>query len=123
MALGFIWYAPFLFGKAWQKAQGWGNMSPAEIKKMQKEAMPAHLVGMIGAIVMAYVLAHVMGAMGVTDIPGALQTAFWMWLGFQATIGLTMTLYQRRPVVSFFIDGGMQLVYLMLAGMLLVSWM
>ena len=27
--LGALWYAPFLFGKAWQRANGFGETSPA----------------------------------------------------------------------------------------------
>jgi len=84
MVVGSIWYTPKAFGNAWMKMTG--------VKANQKMST-GQLVWMFGSVfvaslVTAYVLAHVTFLsnkfFGGSFMSCALQTAFWLWLGFTA---------------------------------------
>lgn len=49
MVLGMLWYGP-LFGQPWLKAMGWGDLSEAEMKEKQAQAMPGYLTSMASAV-------------------------------------------------------------------------
>ena len=101
MVVGFIWYGP-LFGKVWMKLSGLKEMG-------DKDKMPMNYIIMfVGSLVTAYVLS-VLGA--------SLMTAFWVWLGFQATLLLHSVLFEGKSWNLYFLDAGHQLVSL-----LAMSW-
>ncbi len=101
MAVGFIWYGP-LFGKAWMKLTGKKEMgNKSEMPKM-------YAILFVSSLVTAYVLS-VLGA--------GLQTAFWVWLGFQATLLLHGVLFEGKSWNLYFLVAGHQLVNL-----LAMSW-
>lgn len=101
MAVGFIWYGP-LFGKAWMKLSGLKEMG-------DKKDMPKNYAIMfVASLVSAYVLS-VLGA--------SFQTAFWVWLGFQATLLLHGVLFEGQSWNLYFLKAGHQLVSL-----LAMSW-
>ncbi|MFZ2555569.1 MAG: DUF1761 domain-containing protein [Minisyncoccia bacterium] len=125
MALGFIWYGP-LFGKQWTTLMGW---SEAELKagqeKMQKEGWKTYGLQLIGAVVMAYVLAHVSYlALIYASSPfhAGISSAFWMWLGFIAPVMLGSVLWDGKSWKLFFLQSGYYLVGLLIMGAIIGSW-
>src|SRR3989344_8789314 len=97
MIVGFVWYGP-LFGKTWIKLSGHKEMG-------DKKDMPKTYGIMFAAsLVTAYVLL-VLGA--------NLMTAFWIWLGFQATLLLQSVLFEGKSWNLYFLNAGHQLVSLM----------
>jgi len=101
MAVGFIWYGP-LFGKAWMKLTGKKEMGD------KKEMPKTYAILFVASMVTAYVLS-VLG--------GSMQTAFWVWLGFQATVLLHSVLFEGKSWNLYFLKAGHQLVSL-----LAMSW-
>jgi FtsH-binding integral membrane protein len=119
--LGFLWYSPPVFMKQWA-AMNNIDTSPANKEAMKKKMMGAMMVGLITSLVMVYVLeatAVLIGSAGITEY---LTTAFWLWLGFIATVVLSGIFYTRKPLALFFIDSGYYLVGLLVAAAILGYW-
>ncbi len=125
MVVGFLWYGP-LFGKAWSKMMGWGEMTPEKMKEMQKKAMPGYVVQFIGALVMAYVLSHTYAyASEFTQtfgIAGGLMVGFWTWLGFIAPVTLGSILWEGKPISLWYINASFYLVELLAFGVIIALW-
>jgi hypothetical protein len=119
MIVGALWYSPLLFGKPWMRAMG---KTEEELKALQKGVWKSYIVSLLGAFVMAFVLAHVIRyAEADTAIEGA-QTGLWMWIGFVITSSLGGILFEGRPKGLYFLYNGYQLVSLVLMGIILAVW-
>ncbi len=125
MAIGFVWYGP-LFGKKWSELMGWGAMTPEALKEKQKAAMPGYAVSFVGALVMAYVLAHglVFGNayLHTSGISGGLQGSFWYWFGFVVPVTLGTVFWDGKPWKLWFINVGYYFVQIMVMGAILGFW-
>ena len=118
MVVGSLWYGP-VFGKMWKGLMGFTDES---MKSMKMSMMQAMVGGFITALVMAYVLARfaiISGAMGVM---GAFNLAFWIWLGFTATVAAGGFLWEGKPFKLFLLNAAEQLVALFLMALVLVFW-
>jgi hypothetical protein len=86
MVVGSLWYMPATFGNTWQRL--------SKVKMVDRSKMaPGQMIWIYGSVfvaslVTAYVLAHVTFLankfFGNSFMSDALQTAFWLWLGFTA---------------------------------------
>lgn len=119
MALGAFWYSPVLFAKRWIALM---KVSEAEINEMKKGAPRAYALSFIGALVMSYVLAHIVDYAQATTIVGGVESGFWLWLGFVATTGSASVLFEGRPAGLYLINSGYYLVSLIVMGMILAAW-
>lgn len=119
MALGAFWYSPVLFAKRWIALM---KVSEAEINEMKKGAPRAYALSFIGALVMSYVLAHIVDYVQATTIVGGVESGFWLWLGFVATTGSASVLFEGRPAGLYLINSGYYLVSLIVMGMILAAW-
>ena len=123
MGLGYLWYGP-LFGKQWIAMMGW---SKADMdKKMKAGVGPQYLLQAVGALVMAYVLAHSIIFAGAflqqSGVAAGLQAAFWSWLGFVAPVSLGSVLWDGKPWTLWMINSGYFLVTLLVMGVILGYW-
>ena len=125
MVIGFLWYGP-LFGKTWSHLMGWGEMTPEKMAEKQKAAMPGYALSFVGALIMAYVLAHgiVFGNayLGTSGISGGVQGAFWYWLGFVAPVTIGVVVWDGKPWKLWFINAGYYLAALLAMGAILGLW-
>jgi hypothetical protein len=126
MVLGFLWFGP-VFGKAWTNAMGWTEAEMAAGReKMKKEGWKTYAVQAIGALVMAYVLSHVLvfasTYMQVSGWQAGLSSAFWMWLGFVAPVTVGTVLWDGKPWKLWFITAGYYLAALLVMGVILALW-
>jgi hypothetical protein len=113
--LGGLWYAPFLFGKAWQRANGFGEIPPAT--NMGK----VFGISFILTLVMAINLAMFLNAPATTTAGGA-AAGFAAGFGWVAMgIGI-VSLFERRPWSYVLINGGYLTVALTLMGAILGAW-
>lgn len=119
MVIGGLWYSPLLFGKSWIKMMGW---SSSTLKSMQKSAGPSYAVGFLNSLVMAYVLAHFVDLSRATDSQGALVLAFWVWLGFVATVQLGSVLWEGRSIKLWGLNAAYFLVSLSVMSLVLTLW-
>ncbi len=124
--IGMLWYSQALFGKAWMKYTGMNkeSLTPDQKSKM----MWSMILNLTATLVLVYVLAHVMGAYAklsmettgtVNLVSTGLQSAFWLWLGFVATLSLNSVLWERRPWGLYFINVLCVLVQMLVSGVIL----
>lgn len=115
--IGMLWYMPALFGKAWLKLSGL-------TEKDMKEGMTPQimLLGLVASLLMAYVLAAVIGAFDGQTIAAGLMGGFWIWLGFVATTSINSVLYEKKSWTLFAINTGYYLVALLAMGAILAGW-
>lgn len=119
MALGFLWYGP-IFGKAWMKLSG---LTDAKLNEMKNKGMSStYVLSMLGALVMAFVMAQFVSLSGASTVTDGALLGFWAWLGLVAPVQLTQVLYEGKSWNLFFINTGYYLVSLKLMGAVLASW-
>lgn len=115
MAIGFVWYGP-LFGKPWMKLMGMkGKFEMKMDAKMQK----TYAMSFVGALVMAYVLASLIGMGGVKTLEGGLTAGFFAWLGFVAPVQMSEVLFGGKSWNLYYINTGFQLASLLAMGAVL----
>ena len=119
MVLGSLWYGP-LFGKMWMGLMGITRKQMQEGKK--KSMTGTWIAAFVSTLVMAYVLSHFVDYLGAVDLNGALQLAFWMWLGFVATVQLGSVLWEGRPVKLYILNSVYYLVNLSVISVILTLW-
>jgi hypothetical protein len=118
-AIGWAWYSPLLFAKAWMQANAY---TPERLETLRKGAMRAYSVSMLCYLVMAYVLALFISYVGATTLAQGLWIGFLAWLGFAATVGLTGAMFTQRPLAAWVIDAGYQLTHLLVMAVILTKW-
>ncbi len=114
IALGMLWYSPFVLGKLWMDAMGW----------KEEECHPSvkdYLGAIVVALVTTWVLALFVSTLSDTVWDG-LKVGFLIWLGFIATSHFSGVLWAKKPLKAYLIDAGFYLVYLLIGGGILAAW-
>jgi len=110
--LGAVWY--MVLGGAWMRALG----------KTEKELTPPNgaakampfIIAIVALLVMAWMLAGVMGHMGQVTIRGGVISGAFVWLGFViTTMGVNHAFTGAKPALTL-IDGGHWLAVLVVMG-------
>ena len=117
--IGAIWYSPLMFHKVWVKAHG---HSEEKIAEMRKTAGKAFLVSLPCYMVMALVLAVFALYTDSTTAMQGVSLGFLVWIGFFATLGLTAHMFSEKPLSTYLLDAGYQLVYLLTMGVIVSVW-
>jgi len=115
MAVGALWYTPFLFGKSWMRAM---KKKPEDLTDAGKAMATAAFANLI----MTFFLAWVIKLSGDMTFGSGMLTGFWLWLGFVATSHLVITVYENRAMPLFNIFVSQMLVAMMIAGGILAVW-
>ncbi len=118
MIVGTIWYGPVL-GKTWQKLMGF---TPESMKNMPLTPAQAMIGGLVTALLMSYVLAHFVFLYGAVDLGGALELAFWVWVGFLATETAGVWLWEGKSSNLFMFNAAERLVAVFLMTIILTLW-
>lgn len=111
MAVGFVWYGP-LFGKRWMALHG---LTEEQIKAGGNMGLTM-AKGVANSLVMAIVLALVLGWLGSAGLVQHLIHAFVLWLGFSATTQVLAHIWERQPLELTAINWGNQLAGFLVAG-------
>jgi hypothetical protein len=117
--IGALWYSPLLFAKAWVRAHGY---SPEKLAAMQATAGRAYAGSFAAFVLIAYVLHIFLSHLGADTLQKGAGWGFHAWVGFALPIGFTANLYSDKPMMTFVIDTGYQLVYLTAMGAILGAW-
>lgn len=120
VGLGFLWYGP-IFGKQWMAEMGWTRESISERMKGTNMNV-TYALQALGSLVMAYVLAHFVVLLNVTNTAMALQFSFWSWLGLVATTHLGLVLWEGKTWKFYAITTGYYLVTIALMALILSAW-
>jgi hypothetical protein len=116
MAVGAVWYSPVAFLTPWLKHQ---KMTAEDMKSGMARAI---VVDLIGSIVMALVLVHLIRYAHAGTLAGGAAVGFFCWLGFVAVATLTIDIHAKRPLQLFAINNGFQLFALLVMGAILAIW-
>lgn len=116
MAVGFAWYSPPLLLKPWQALTG---VTPETMKAGLGKAM---VVDVIASLVMSFALANIIVGANISDWLNGALAGFWVWLGFQATLLVSLWGYENRSLNLIAINLGNNLIALLLMGALLAVW-
>ncbi len=119
IVIGALWYSPLLFHKLWVQAHGY---SEEKVEQMRKTAGRAFVVSLFCYVVMAFVLAVLISYAGVSTIPQGALLGLLVWVGFLATLGMTAHMFSEKPLSTYLIDAGYQLVYAVVMGVILAAW-
>ena len=118
MAVGSIWYAPAVFGKAWMKL--------AKVDAKQASAAWAIGITLVVSFLTAYVLAHVTYLSNQffhhSYMQDALSTGFWLWLGFTAARFITHDVFEARPTKLTLMNIAHEFATIMVMA-LLIGWL
>lgn len=117
LIIGFIWYNPSVFGSMWMQLT---NLSPAQVEAGKRRMPMMAVVAILVAVIMAYVMAHFGIAWGVFDVIGAIELAFWIWVGFIVPPTLGVVLWEGKSFKLFAINAGYWLVSMVVASIILV---
>jgi hypothetical protein len=106
--VGWGWYT--VFSKTWLEALG---------KKKQKDCKPTpmpFIIAGVSCLLMAWMLAGLMGHLSDITVRGGIISALFVWLGFVlTTTGTNQAFHGDRPVVTA-IDAGHWLAVLVVMG-------
>ncbi len=115
-ALGGLWY--HLLSKPWMAAHGF-----TRAQLQGKLGTPASLVvALIADVVMAYVLAGLMGHIGAMTLKSGIGSALFVWVGFVLTTLTVNNTFGQRSAKLVLIDGGHWLIALVIMGAIIGSW-
>ena len=112
MVLGAVWYAPPLFGRAWQRYAGLSDEALAG-GNMALIYGGAFLLSLAAAWVFALFLGPDMG-LGPSVAAGAAAGLFWV----AAAFGINY-LFERKPLAMWLINGGYHVLQFTLFGLIL----
>lgn len=122
MAIGFLWYSPFLFAKPWMIAMGYDPEDKARIAEMQKKAGPLYGISFLASLLSAFVLGKIIFHLAIATSLYGMKAGLAVWAGFVMTVQLTDKLFTNRPWKLFFINTGYQLVCYLVMGAILGKW-
>lgn len=114
--LGAIWYGP-LFGKHWMKLMRW-KPSSKDTQNMGARYFGAFVCNLVQVAMLAFVISW----RGISGVIGGLTSAFWVWLGFIATVSLGSILWDNKPFTLWILNNAYNLLGLLVAGVILGVW-
>jgi hypothetical protein len=120
----FVWYTA-LFMKIWVKEMGYDpNMRPDRKTMVKGMAFTA-----IGSFLFTWVLAWTLagwqfipGAKEISPLVNALNSAFFLWLGFYVPVHLSAIVWEKKSWKLFAINGGYHFVSLLVSALILTHW-
>jgi|SRR5579862_276064 len=121
IAVGMIWYSPFLFGKEWGKALG---VSEKQMGENRAKVMPILLiVSFLTAYVLSLFTVYFQQYTGKGAVMSAVDTALLVWLGFAGTALVAHDVFDPRPKTKLYINLGNRLVTLIVMGLIIGAFM
>ena len=107
--LGFIWYHPRLFGRAWMRLEG---VTPEMTERAAARAHALAFFGVCAGIIVAFAVDHFATVQGIYNTAGAITLALFAWAGFVVPVLLGQLLWEQKPFVLLLINASYWLVAL-----------
>jgi len=117
--LGWLWYSPLLFYKPWRRARG---MDPAVAMAGAKMPTGKLVIELVRCLVLAYIVAHFVAALGITNWMGAVHFGIFLWIGFPVVLLVGSILWENTPVKVAAIHAGDWLVKLLVIPIIVSVW-
>jgi hypothetical protein len=110
---GAAWY--MALGKTWMAALGITPEQMAEMKNQPGAYLP-FIYSFVAELIMAWMLAGLLGHLGPLTLRGGVIAAAFCWLGFVITVMVVNNGFARRDWRLLLIDGGHWLLVMVLMG-------
>ena len=117
--LGWLWYSPLLFYKPWMRARG---LDPAVAMAGAKMPAGKLVIELVRCLVLAYIVAHFVAALGVNSLFGAVHFGLFVWIGFPVILLTGSILWENVPVKVAAIHAGDWLVKLLVIPIIVTLW-
>lgn len=111
--------AAFMFGAAWYGGLSKQWMAAVGLSEPPKPNPMIYALTFLCQLVIAWVLAGVMGHLSQISVTGGMISAFFIWLGFVATTLIVNHRFQDASWSLTIIDGGHWLGVLMIMGIVI----
>lgn len=110
-AFGALWYN--VLARPWMAAAG---KNEADIKAQTGKGSSPFIIATLALVLMAWMLAGLIGHLGVRTLENGLITGFLIWLGFIITTMSVNHAFQGNPWSLTVIDGGHWLGVMLVQG-------
>jgi hypothetical protein len=117
--LGWLWYSPLLFFKPWMRLRG---LDPEAAMKNAKMPGGKLVIEFARCFVLAFVIARLMGLLGVTSWLIAIHSGFMLWIGFPLILLTGSVLWDNVPWKVAAIHAGDWLVKLLVIPLIVIAW-
>jgi hypothetical protein len=117
--LGWLWYSPFLFYKPLIRARG---LDPAAAMAAGKMPAGKLVIEFVRCFVLAFVIAHLVGALDISNWFTAAHLGLLLWIGFPVVILTGAVLWENMPVKVAAIHAGDWLVKMLVIPIILSVW-
>jgi hypothetical protein len=117
--LGWLWYSPLLFYKPWMRARG---MDPAVAMAGAKMPAGKLVIELVRCIVLAFVIAHFVERLGVSNWFIAAHFGLLLWIAFPVVLLTGSVIWENVPVKVAAIHAGDWLVKLLVIPIILSVW-
>lgn len=112
--VGWVWFSA-LFGRTWAKLQGLDMNMPMDAK-VKSQMMRSMVVNFITTALTAFIF-FTLAENLLLEGSNVFRFALWAWLGFMMPISLGAVLWLKKPFKLFVIEGGQQLVALLVSAL------
>jgi hypothetical protein len=116
LVIGFIWYAPPVFGNRWMAYLG---TTQAQLGNPGPTGM---VVGIVASLVNAWVLAVLSLNLGGTTITDAIMLGIIVWLGFMATITAAQISFEKRSWGLWLLNNAHNLIVQVIMAAIVTLW-
>lgn len=108
MAVGMLWYSPFLFLNQWLRLSG---LNAADMEAMKAQGMGKTYFGaFMNAIIISFSTFLLLRLTNAHTWEKAYPVGFLVWLGFVATVGFSGVLWERKPLKLYLLHTGQYLI-------------
>ena len=122
LAIGFVWYSPWLFARPWMVLMGYNPDDKAKMAEMQKSAGPSYVLSLVASALAAAVLGKIIAVATINTALYGMKVGLAVWLGFVTTVQLTNSLFSRQPAKLYAINTGYQFVSFLAMGAIMGAW-
>jgi len=113
MLVGFVWFSPPLFEMTWLAEIGRSR------EQVQADSPVKYLVGFVGALLEAYILAGLIDIMGGASVSRGVLVAVVIWVSFVATTSAANFAFAGRSFRLWLLENGNHLITLLVMGVIL----
>lgn len=117
LAVGSIWYSPFVFGKTWQRVAG---LTDEHLSYTKRQFLLLLLIVLVSNVAIFSVIAHVL-----TVVPQSVLTPKELTFGLSVFVGAVLTsmvMWERRSFTYGFIHVGYAVLVIILGVNVLHYW-
>lgn len=115
VAIGFVWFSPQVLGRRWAAYTG---QAPAE----QRPAPMTIVVGVVSALVNAWVLAVLALNLGGKSVTDGVLLGIIAWLGFVATVTAADVAFGKKPWGLWAVNNGHHVIVQAVMGAIVTAW-